>query len=100
VQGSLFLRADDRRRVTLMLAIDAFNRRYGRDRVRFAGTGLDRAWKLRADFHSPPLYHTVGKDADRLSCVMALFEAIQNIAYKICNYRDNFELSKLIPSIG
>ncbi|MGE7156751.1 DUF4113 domain-containing protein [Methylorubrum rhodesianum] len=36
-----------------MLAIDAINRRYGRDRVRFASTGLDRAWKLRADFRSP-----------------------------------------------
>lgn len=53
VQGSLFLRPDEARRVSLMRAMDAINRRYGRDRVRFAGTGLDRAWKLRAEFHSP-----------------------------------------------
>ncbi|KMO23406.1 Y-family DNA polymerase [Methylobacterium indicum] len=53
VQGSLFLRPDDRRRVELMGAIDAINRRYGRDRVRFAGTGLSRGWKLKAEFHSP-----------------------------------------------
>ncbi|KMO39371.1 Y-family DNA polymerase [Methylobacterium aquaticum] len=53
VQGSLFLRPDDRRRVELMGAIDAINRRYGRDRVRFAGTGLARGWKLKAEFHSP-----------------------------------------------
>lgn len=53
VQGSLFLRPDDHRRVELMGAIDAINRRYGRDRVRFAGTGLDRGWKLKAEFHSP-----------------------------------------------
>ncbi len=36
-----------------MLAVDAINRRYGRDRIRFASTGIDRAWKLKAEFHSP-----------------------------------------------
>jgi DNA polymerase V len=36
-----------------MLAVDAINRRYGRDRVRFATSGLDRPWKLKAEFHSP-----------------------------------------------
>ena len=53
VQGSLFLKPDDPRRLALMGAIDAVNRRYGRDRVRFAGTGLKRGWKLKAEFHSP-----------------------------------------------
>ncbi len=36
-----------------MGAIDGINQRYGRDRVRFAGTGLERGWKLKAEFHSP-----------------------------------------------
>ena len=36
-----------------MGAIDGINQRYGRDRVRFAGTGLGRGWKLKAEFHSP-----------------------------------------------
>lgn len=53
VQGSLFLRPDDPRRVALMGAIDAINSRHGKDRVRFACSGLDRPWKLRAEFHSP-----------------------------------------------
>ncbi|MFJ7440808.1 DUF4113 domain-containing protein [Methylorubrum thiocyanatum] len=51
VKGSVFLRPDDRR-ASLILAIDAINRRHGRYRIRFAGTGLDRAWKLKADVHS------------------------------------------------
>ncbi|WP_298962633.1 Y-family DNA polymerase [uncultured Methylobacterium sp.] len=53
VQGSLFLQPDDPRRLALMGAIDGINQRYGRDRVRFAGTGLGRGWKLKAEFHSP-----------------------------------------------
>ena len=53
VQGSLFLQPDDPRRLALMGAIDGINQRYGRDRVRFAGTGLERGWKLKAEFHSP-----------------------------------------------
>lgn len=53
VQGSLFLRPDDPRRVALMGAVDQLNRRYGRDRVRYATTGIERGWKLRADFYSP-----------------------------------------------
>jgi DNA polymerase V len=42
VQGSLFLQPDSRRRVELMLAVDTINRRYGRDRIRFATSRLDR----------------------------------------------------------
>ena len=53
VQGSPFPRPDDRCRVTLMLAADAINRRYGRDRIRLASTRIDRVWKLKAEFHSP-----------------------------------------------
>lgn len=49
VQGSLFLRPDQPGRVQLMQAIDALNARYGRDRVRYAASGMDRPWKLRAE---------------------------------------------------
>ena len=52
IQGSLFLTPDDPRRVALMAAVDGLNARHGRDRVRFAGSGLDRPWKLRAAFLS------------------------------------------------
>ena len=49
VQASLFLRPDSPQRIALMAAIDALNRRYGRDRVRYAATGTDRPWKLRSE---------------------------------------------------
>jgi DNA polymerase V len=52
VQGSLFLQPDSRRRVELMLAVDAINRRYGCDRIRFAASGLDPMWKLKAEYLS------------------------------------------------
>ena len=53
VQGSLFLRPDTPERVALMVAIDRLNARHGRDRVRYAASGTDRPWKVRAEFHSP-----------------------------------------------
>ncbi|MCJ2042241.1 DUF4113 domain-containing protein [Methylobacterium sp. J-059] len=31
----------------------AANHRYGRDRVRYASSGIERGWKLRAEFLSP-----------------------------------------------
>jgi len=53
VQGSLFLRPDSPERVALLGAVDQLNSRYGRDRVRFAASGIHRGWKLRADFQTP-----------------------------------------------
>lgn len=41
VRGSLFLRPQDRRRVALMLVIEAINRQHERDRLQFVGTGLE-----------------------------------------------------------
>lgn len=52
VQGSLFLRPDTPERVRLMGMVDDLNRRFGRDRIRFACSGMDRAWKLKAEFLS------------------------------------------------
>lgn len=52
VQGSLFLRPDTPERVRLMGAADVLNARYGRDRVRYACTGMERPWKLKAEFLS------------------------------------------------
>ncbi len=36
-----------------MRALDALNRRFGRDTVSFAASGRRRAWKLRNEFLSP-----------------------------------------------
>ncbi len=52
VQGSLFLRPDRPERSALMQAMDALNARYGRDRVRYACSGQDRPWQLRAEYLS------------------------------------------------
>lgn len=35
-----------------MQCVDQLNARYGRDRVRFACSGQDRPWKLRAEYLS------------------------------------------------
>ena len=53
VQGGLFDVPDDARAKARMLAVDKLNGRYGRDTVRFAATGIGRAWKLRREFISP-----------------------------------------------
>ena len=53
VQGGLFDAPDDARAKARMLAVDKLNGRYGRDTVRFAATGIGRAWKLRREFISP-----------------------------------------------
>ncbi|MGE7156236.1 Y-family DNA polymerase [Methylorubrum rhodesianum] len=52
VQGSLFIQPDTPQRVRLMELVDEINRRYGRDWVRFACSGMDRGWKLKAEFLS------------------------------------------------
>jgi DNA polymerase V len=52
VQGSLFIQPDPPQRVRLMEMVDGLNRRFGRDRVRFACSGMDRGWKLKAEFLS------------------------------------------------
>ncbi len=35
-----------------MAIVDQLNARHGRDRVRFAASGLEREWKLKAEFLS------------------------------------------------
>jgi len=53
VQGGLFDKPDSRRSAACMIAIDALNKRYGRDTVTLAASGRKRGWKLRCDFISP-----------------------------------------------
>jgi len=53
VQGGLFDRPDSPKSIARMKVIDALNRRYGRDAISFAASGLKRGWKLRSDFISP-----------------------------------------------
>ena len=55
VQGSLFLTPDSPRRQAAMAAMDKLNTRFGKDRVRFACSGLAEArdWWTKADFLSP-----------------------------------------------
>ncbi|MCY1640689.1 DUF4113 domain-containing protein [Methylorubrum sp. SL192] len=52
VPDRLFLRPDRPERVRLMESVDRLNARYGRDRVRFACSGQDGLWKLKAEFLS------------------------------------------------
>lgn len=53
VQGSLFIQPDTPERVILLNAVDQLNKRYGRDRVRWGASGIDRAWRMKAEFPSP-----------------------------------------------
>ena len=52
VQGGLFDAADTPRSQARMRAVDALNRRFGRDTVSFAAAGRRRGWKLRSEFLS------------------------------------------------
>jgi DNA polymerase V len=53
VQGGLFDAADTPASYARMRAVDALNRRFGRDTVTFAAAGRRRAWKLRSEYLSP-----------------------------------------------
>ncbi|WP_454859360.1 Y-family DNA polymerase [Rhizobium binxianense] len=53
VQETLFHATDTPARVHLMQAMDALNRRYGRDTVAIATGGTRKAWGLRSDQRSP-----------------------------------------------
>lgn len=53
VQGALFDRPDTPRSQARRRAVDALNRRFGRDTVSFAASARRRAWKLRSEFISP-----------------------------------------------
>jgi DNA polymerase V len=52
-QGGLFDAPDDAASKARMRAVDALNRRYGRDTVTFAASGRRRGWRLRSAFLSP-----------------------------------------------
>ena len=53
VAAGLFDPPDDNRSRARMRAVDALNRRYGRDTVTFAASGIRRAWRLRREHVSP-----------------------------------------------
>ncbi len=53
VMGGLFDWPDDSRSRARMRAVDVLNRRYGRDTVTFAASGIRRAWRLRREHVSP-----------------------------------------------
>jgi DNA polymerase V len=52
-QGGLFDAPDDAASKARIRAVNALNRRYGRDTVTFAASGRRRGWKLRNAFLSP-----------------------------------------------
>jgi DNA polymerase V len=52
-RGGLFDAPDSPASKARMRAVDALNRRYGRDTVTFAASGRQRGWKLRSPFLSP-----------------------------------------------
>jgi len=53
VQGSLFewQKAEESRQ--LMQLVDSINREWGSETLRFAVTGLERAWQMQAAMRSP-----------------------------------------------
>lgn len=53
LQGGLFDAVDTPRAQARMRAMDALNRRFGRDTVGFAATGRRPPWRLRSEFLSP-----------------------------------------------
>jgi len=53
VQRELFDAADSPASRARMRAVDALNRRFGRDTVCYAASGVRRAWKLRMGYLSP-----------------------------------------------
>jgi DNA polymerase V len=53
VQGDLWTGPDDNRRKTLMTCLDGINASHGRGTIRFAATGFEQGWQLRADNKSP-----------------------------------------------
>jgi len=53
VQGGLFDTPDSPASKARMRAVDALNRRYGRDTLTFAASGRRRGWELRSAFLSP-----------------------------------------------
>lgn len=65
VQGDLWTKPDSGRRTELMACVDAINKSYGRGTLRFAATGFEQDWQLRASNRSPR-YTT---DWDELLCV-------------------------------
>jgi putative SOS response-associated peptidase YedK len=66
-QGGLFDAPDSPASKARMRAVDALNRRYGRDTVTFAASGRRRGWKLRSAFLSPRLYDELGRAAAGLT---------------------------------
>jgi DNA polymerase V len=50
---SLLQTVDVERRTKLWRTVDQVNRDFGRESVRLLGSGLRRAWKVRADHRSP-----------------------------------------------
>lgn len=53
VQGDLWTAPDTARRKALMRAMDTINGNHGRETVKLAGSGIERAWRLRSDQRSP-----------------------------------------------
>lgn len=53
VQEALFDEVDRPKHSALMKSIDKINRKYGRNMVRVAATGINRKWKLRQERLSP-----------------------------------------------
>ena len=56
-QAGLFHRPDSPEQQRLMAGLDALNRRYGRETVHFASSGIRRAWTLRS-YQKLPAYTT------------------------------------------
>jgi len=52
-QQNLFVPAESKRNTKLMAALDQINRRWGRDALRYASSGLQREWSMKQSWRSP-----------------------------------------------
>lgn len=53
MQGTLFAEETDPQRQQLQVVIDTINRRWGRDTIRYAASGINRPWSVKQEMRSP-----------------------------------------------
>ncbi len=52
-QLTLFENGDDDKRIAIMQALDTVNKRWGRNTLFYAGSGIDKTWRMRRERKSP-----------------------------------------------
>ena len=52
-QLTLFENGDDDKRIAVMQALDTVNKRWGRNTLFYAGSGIGKGWRMRRERKSP-----------------------------------------------